>query len=237
MGDECRELHRLQTRIADRTAAAIAGAALWFAAGRCDRLERHFADAWPGAVSAGRDRSIDSGHAAAHVAAVLVPHRCCGCGWLSSVVLLGVRVASMAACGGNRGVRANVDFGPGAGIRLADCAWQRGHSQHLADERWLAHLLGRAGAADAARTAWCLSDRVRVLPWLFHHTGHSWRRTDHHDCRICLSADVPDQQLGSRCSVERRAAGVYRADGRTPDVGEPRQQTGPLKWMPNIPVI
>src|SRR6218665_2625467 len=100
-----------------------------------------------------------------------------------------------------------------------------------------AQLLGRAGAADAARTAWCLSDRVRVLPWLFHHTGHSWRRTDHHDCRICLSADVPDQQLGSRCSVERRAAGVYRADGRTPDVGEPRQQTGPLKWMPNIPVI
>src|SRR6218665_1273211 len=287
MGDECRELHRLQTRIADRTAAAIGGVVLWFAAGRCDRLERHFADAWPGAVSAGRDRSIDSGHAAAHVAGVLVPHRCCGCDWLSAVVLLGVRVASMAACGGNRGVRANVDFGPGAGIRLADCAWQRGHSQHLADERWLdsracandaqwvcrgrwhgafhgaicslsavfehapnrpahaacstrfgrrrpAHLLGRAGPADTARTAWCLSDRVRVLPWLFHHTGHSWRRTDPHDRRICLSADVPDQQLGSRCSVERRAAGVHRADGRAPDVGEPRQQTGPLKWMPKM---
>src|SRR6218665_531473 len=105
MGDECREPPRLQTRIADRTAAAIAGAALWFAAGRGDRLEGHFADAWPGAVSAGRGRSIDLGHAAARGAGFVVPHRCCGCDWLSAVVLLGVRVASMAACGGNRGVR------------------------------------------------------------------------------------------------------------------------------------
>src|SRR6218665_1441698 len=146
MGDECRELHRLETRIADRTAAAIAGAALWFAAGRCDRLERHFADAWPGAVSAGPGRSLHSGHAAALVPAGVVVPRCCGCDCLSAVVLVGVRVASMAACGGNRGFRANVDFGPGAGIRLADCAWQRGHSQHLADERWLD---SRACANDA----------------------------------------------------------------------------------------